>query len=214
MKKTLDTDKDSIHHYITEHEMFPPWILFKSIYFSTFTNFIDLFKHLERKKIVKRLYDGTVLNLSTPKLCKLTMDTLFICLDYRNIAAHDGRIYSYNSSSRLQIDEIFVTNSDINITGFSKLLFLLSLFRYQSPYRRLDNALHTELSRHCNKFPQDVTYLEQILNINITPMKVAYISENSNKYHFNPYCSGIKNAKQLPLEDIKHQGYIPCKRCT
>ena len=159
MKKTLDTDKDSIHHYITEHEMFPPWILFKSIYFSTFTNFIDLFKHLERKKIVKRLYDGTVLNLSTPKLCKLTMDTLFICLDYRNIAAHDGRIYSYNSSSRLQIDEIFVTNSDINITGFSKLLFLLSLFRYQSPYRRLDNALHTELSRHCNKFHRSDIYV-------------------------------------------------------
>ena len=29
MKKTLDTDKDPIHHYQAEHGIVPPWILFK-----------------------------------------------------------------------------------------------------------------------------------------------------------------------------------------
>ena len=35
MQKALDTDKDPIHHYKTQHGIVPPWILFKSIYFST-----------------------------------------------------------------------------------------------------------------------------------------------------------------------------------
>lgn len=44
MRNTLDTDKNPIHHYQTEHKVVPPWILFKSIYFSTMVNFIDQFK--------------------------------------------------------------------------------------------------------------------------------------------------------------------------
>lgn len=165
MKKTLDTDKNPIHHYSVEHGIVPPWILFKSIYFSTITNFIDLFKQPEQEKLVERLYDGTSLNLSSSKLCTLMIDTLFICLDYRNIAAHGGRIYNYESNCRLRIDEIWGSNAGISIGGFSQLLFLLKLFRYQSPYRRLRNALQHELNRHCNKFPQDVTYLGQILTV-------------------------------------------------
>ena len=41
MNKTLDTDKDPIHHYNSEHGIVPPWILFKNIYFSTIINFIN-----------------------------------------------------------------------------------------------------------------------------------------------------------------------------
>lgn len=44
LKKTLDTDKNPISHYAEKYGNVPPWILFKSIYFSTIINFIDLFK--------------------------------------------------------------------------------------------------------------------------------------------------------------------------
>ena len=50
LKATLDTDKDPIHHYKTEHGIVPPWILFKSVYFSTMVNYIDQFKIAQKMK--------------------------------------------------------------------------------------------------------------------------------------------------------------------
>lgn len=213
MKAAIDTDKEPIHHYKTKYKTVPPWILFKSIYFSTITNFIDQFKPAQQKQMVSYLYDAQELKLSDDALCKLMMDTLFICMDYRNMAAHGGRIYNYESKSRLRIEEIFGTNHRINVSGLSKLLFLLSLFRYQNPYNRLQQTLELELNRHCNAFPEDVTYLGQILNINITQQKIVWISKNSNKYHLDKHCSGMNDAIQMDETDAKASNYIPCQRC-
>lgn len=213
MKKTLETDKNPIHHYITEHDAVPPWILFKSIYFSTIANFIDLFRVSEQDDMVQQLYDSHELNLEPSALRKLMMDTLFICIDYRNMAAHGGRIYNYNSDKRLRIDEIFKPEDSINICGFSELLFLLSMLRYKAPYNRLDDALQTELTRHCSRFPEDITYLGQVLNVNIIKRKIVYKSSSSDKYHIDPYCSGIKNATEIELSEAEQCGLVPCKRC-
>ncbi len=122
-------------------------------------------------------------------------------------------VYNYNSPRQLRTTEIFGSDNNTYPTGFSKLLFLLSLFNYQNPYKRLEATLQNELARHCGKFPQDITYLGQILNINIVPRTIVYISENSKKYHSNPHCSGIKNTKEMAIEDAKKNGFIPCKRC-
>lgn len=213
MKASLNTDKEPIHHYMAAYGTVPPWILFKSIYFSTITNYIDLFKQPEQEKMVERLYGGKRLKLSSEALCKLMMDTLFICIDYRNMAAHGGRIYNFNSMNRLRLDEIFGTDNRININGFSKLLFLLRLFNYQNPYERLSAVLQAEISRHCNSFPEDVTYLGQILNINIKRHDIVWISKKSNKYHSFEHCSGLQGAQQIDFEEAKTQGLLPCKKC-
>lgn len=214
MKASLDTDKEPIHHYFTKYGTVPPWILFKSIYFSTIINFIDLFKVPELDQMVTRIYNVEEIKLPLDSLRKLMMDALFICMDYRNRAAHGGRIYNYDSNNRLRTDEIFGLKQDMNICGFSKLLFLLNLFNYPNPFQRLDAALQNELTRHCSDFPQDVTYLGQVLNVNIVPKKVVYVSEKSNKYHFGPHCSGINNVHELSVEDAIEKGYVGCKRCT
>ena len=57
LKKTLDTDKEPIHHYIEKYGTVPPWILFKSVYFSTIVNYIDQLKACERRKMVQRIYN-------------------------------------------------------------------------------------------------------------------------------------------------------------
>mgnify|MGYP001040723691 CR=1 FL=1 len=212
IKKAITTDKEPIHHYYSKYGMVPPWILFKSIYFSTIINFIDLFKNAEQSKMVSILYRDD-LDISTENLCKLMMDTLYICLDYRNTSAHGGRIYNYNSASRLRSEEIFGDKSPSGINGFAKLLFLLSLFKYQSPYRRLNTALQHELTRHCNQFPEDITYLSRILNVDIVTYNAVYIGKKSNKYHSNPHCSGIENVKEISIEEAVQKGYCPCKRC-
>ena len=191
MNTSLKSEKDPIMHYRKEHGIVPPWILFKSLYFSTITNFIDQFKRKEKDEMVSKLYDTGDLELSMESYRKLMMDTLFICQEYRNLAAHGGRTYNHSCDKKLRIEEIFGSIENIPTSGFSQLLCLLQLLKYKTPYENLLDVLQGQVNRHCNEYPQDVTYLGQILNIDITPHKVVYVTQNSNKYHTSPYCSGI-----------------------
>ena len=213
MNKALDTDKNPIHHYLTEHGIVPPWILFKSIYFSTIVNFIDQFKASQKNEMVNKMYDMGKLKIQEDAARKLMMDTLSICMEYRNLAAHGGRTYNYICDSDLRIEEIFDPQREVSFTGFSKLLFVLDLLEYRNPFMRLRDTLNEEVNRHCSEYPQDVTYLGKILNIDIVPTNTVYITGTSDKYHANPYCSGIKDAMQMEMEEAVEKGYKPCKRC-
>lgn len=213
LNNTLATDKNPIHHYQESHGIVPPWILFKSIYFSTLSNYIDQFKGPQKDELVSKLYDLSTLSLPKSSCRLLMMDTLFICQEYRNLAAHGGRIYNHVCSHTLRTEEIFGTNLDKELTGFSQLLFLLNLLNYENPYYHLYTVLDRELNRHCANYPQDVTYLAQILSIDIEPREVAWISNNSNKYHASPHCSGLTNSRKIEIKDAINQGFQPCKRC-
>ena len=74
---------------------------------------------------------------------------------------------NYKTGNRLRVSEIFGDEGNYNYDGFSKLLFLLSFFSYTAPHDNLKKVLDREISRHCNNFPEDVTYLGQVLNVNI-----------------------------------------------
>lgn len=215
MQSALQTDKNPIHHYQESYGSVPPWILFNSMYFTTMVNFIDLLKKQEQEEMASKLYNTKNISLPLDSIRKLMMDTLFICVDYRNISAHGGRIYNHNSTSRLRFNEIFGENTDFNveIDGFARLLFLLRLLNYQNPYLRLDDTLQNELTRHCTRFPEDITYLSRILNVDIVTFNIVYTSKRSNKFHFNQHCSGIENAKEITIEEALQKGYSPCKRC-
>lgn len=165
MQKTLKTDKNPIFHYSSVHGIVPPWILFKSIYFSS--------------------------------------------LEYRNLAAHGGRIYNYECKNKLRV----IQNTNSNFHGFSLLLLLLSFFKYSSPFEILNDALTKELNRHCNLFPEDITYLGQILNVNITISNNVWVTGRSKKYHRDKHCSGILNAKSIDVKAAETQSYTPCKKC-
>lgn len=165
MQKTLKTDKNPIFHYSSVHGIVPPWILFKSIYFSS--------------------------------------------LEYRNLAAHGGRIYNYECKNKLRV----IQNTNSNFHGFSLLLLLLSFFKYSSPFEILNDALTKELNRHCNLFPEDITYLGQILNVNITISNNVWVTGRSKKYHRAKHCSGILNDKSIDVKAAETQGYTPCKKC-
>lgn len=41
----------------------------------------------------------------------------------------------------------------------------------------------------------------------------VFITENGKKYHVDPDCPGIGNAKRVPLSKAKKQGYTPCSKC-
>ena len=208
LKEALDTDKNPIAHYQQKYGIVPPWILFKSIYFSTIVNFINLFKKEYQIALAKKLYDTTKINIPDESLVYLMLDTLFICIEYRNLSAHGGRIYNHECKSRLRIP----ANIN-NLYGFSQLLFLLNMLKYPLPFEHLSDALNHQLSRHCSIYPEDTTYLGQILNINIVQRTPVWITSKSNKYHMDQHCCGIKNPIELELSDAQKQGFRPCKKC-
>lgn len=209
LKKTLETDKEPIHHYMEKYGMVPPWILFKSVYFSTIVNYIDQLKAREQQIIVQQIYS---LNdqLSQEAQIRLMMDTLYISLEYRNMAAHGGRIYNYKCKRQLPVSP---SGSAIPTEGFCQLLRLLELLNYKAPANYLHSVLNREINRHCRQFPQDTTYLGQILNINITAHDIAWVSGKSKIYHANRHCSGMKNAHEIDLEKAKSLGFAECAKC-
>lgn len=209
MKKAFNTDKDPIHHYRETHSIVPPWILFKSVYFSTIVNFIDLMKKDQQMMLVRKLYPFSDDTEITDSQIQLMVDTLFICLEYRNAAAHGGRIYNMKCQSKLRAFD----DGSLTEEGFSQLLRLLSIMKNKSPYQHLHNVLENMLNKHCSLYPEDITYLSRILNVNITSHEFVWITDRSQKYHRNEHCSGIQNAKSIDIEKVKEMGYSPCKRC-
>lgn len=214
MKNALSTPKNPVSHYRDSHGIIPPWVLFKNLYFSTIVNLVDLLKPAEQRKVANRLYRPQDPSFDIDNLRKIMMDTLFICLEYRNLAAHGGQVYNYICSSKLRLDS-FPTNyhSVEEQKGFSQLLFLLRILNYQNPFNTLNSVLNKQVNRHCQAFPQDITYLGQILNLNIICENIVWLSSSSNIYHSLPHCSGIRNPVKLSLEDAKNMGYFPCKKC-
>ena len=213
IKKALYSDKDPIHHYMSKYGDVPPWILFKGVYFTTIVNFVGFFKTPEQNEMISHLYHDHYDFIYDDSMKKLMMDTLFICIDYRNMSAHGGRIYNYHSRNTLRKDEIFHADYGLMASGFSELLFILSLLSYTTPFDRLNNALQYELNRHCSLFPDDSEYLSKVLNIDIVEKDFVYYKASGSKYHTIPSCSGMQDAIQIDIEEAKSLGLTPCKRC-
>lgn len=212
LKNKLLVQKDPILHYANTYGSVPPWILFKSIYFSTIITFISKFKPAQQAEVAERLYDYKAHNLTIDQCRMLMMDTLYICLDYRNTAAHGGRIYLLHPKSTLRKKEIF-GDTNIGGSGYGQLLFLLGLLKYKQPYEQLAHTLNKELTRHCIHYPDDSTYLAQALSINIAHSRYVFVSESTKRYHINPHCSGMINSVKTDFDDAVSSGCEPCKKC-
>lgn len=159
--------KDPILYYREKYGDVPPWILFKSAYFSDIVNFIDLFKPKQQAEIAKYIYDFPTLNSDMPteiaELRSMMMDTLYVCLEYRNLSAHGGRVYCHHTNYDLRSK----LNKESNFQGFNLLLYLLSYLKYKAPYTQLKTNLDIQLTRHCREYPHDVTYLSNVLKTEI-----------------------------------------------
>lgn len=213
LRAQLQSPKDPIHYYYNTYKIVPPWILFKSVYFSTMVNFIDLFKTPQQTELMHLLFDFENMDMPESNARKLMMDMLFVCMEYRNNAAHGGRMYDFLPRNTIRASQIFRFDYSDFSPQYTDLIALLSTLRYKNPYNQLNYTLTKEINRHCDAFPQDVTYLGQLLNINIEIHNVVHITANSNKFHCNPNCSGIQNTSAVDLSFALENGYIPCKRC-
>ena len=205
MRKTLETDKNPISYYSQKYDVVPPWILFKSVYFGTIVNFIHLFKPDQQVCMASKLYGP---NFSEAHV-SLMIDTLFVCAEYRNLAAHGGRTYSHHCKRKV----LLPNSKELGLRGFSKLFFLLQQLRYQKPYENLEYELNTQINRHCNMFPKDTTYLAKILNVNIDEKSVVWLTGKDRDYHMERHCNGCVNPRSIELTTAEEEGYVPCVKC-
>ena len=104
----------------------------------------------------------------------LLFDTLSICLEYRNLAAHGGRVYNYTPNAEVRLDDISsVIPLDSSLSdlyswhGLCLLLNLLDIFPYKEPRDIIDRALTSELNRHLDLYERDLDFLGEVLNLNI-----------------------------------------------
>lgn len=213
LRAQLQSPKGPINYYYSTYGVVPPWILFKSVYFSTMVNFIDQFKSPQQTELMHLLFDFENMDMSESNARMLMMDILFVCMEYRNNAAHGGRMYDFLPRNTIRFSQILGPDYPDFNPRYPNLIDLLSALRYRNPYNALDFTLTQEINRHCAIFPQDVTYLGQLLNINIEVHNIVHITANSRKYHTNPNCSGIKDSSTVELSYAIENGYIPCKRC-
>lgn len=210
MEKTATrSHKQPIKYYREEHGIVPPWILMKGIYFGTLVNFIRFFKKNERTKLIKKVYGAQVNDSNIDAFKDLFSDTLFLCLEYRNLAAHGGRVYNYIPKSNIR------TFNDIEMPtqGLAQLLVSLGLISYYPPTKRLNNAISRSLNAHCNLYISDIPRLEHATGLEITTEKYVWVNDKTKKYHIAQNCSGASNLVQLTYDEATAHGYTNCNRC-
>ncbi len=171
LRNNLTSDKNPIRYYRLQNHIIPPWILFKGTYFSTLINFIRLFKSKEKKSLISKLFSIPLEDI-TPEITTLFTDILFVCLEYRNAAAHGGRIYNYTPARSVSVNGIpdlsicsTVLAQFPNCYGIAQLLTLLSCFSYQQPLNIIRDAIEIQTNRHLKVYPQDSNVLGNIIGI-------------------------------------------------
>lgn len=215
-------DKNPIKYYRNTYHCVPPWVLFKGIFLSTLVNFVRLFKEKQKNELACKMYGLRDDVKHIDAITNLLTDTLFICLEYRNLAAHGGRVYNYSPRSKTRLSTkssqcleelIRDFNSGKNSYGLASLLFLLNLFSYKQPFITLQKVLIQQVDRHCSVYPQDVPMLSKITGTSIKKELMVWISHTSNKYHLNKHCSGLKPDNMVSLPTAMQMQYKPCKKC-
>lgn len=168
----LKDDYEPIKHHREKYNNVPPWVLLKRASFGNLVNFTKLLKSKEKNNVAALIYgiDISIVN-SMPAIIDLFMDTLFVCLDYRNIVAHGGRVYNFIPKAKFRYSEILHKNNGISEEDYRKgnnaslpeLLKALNLIDNKHPAGIIEESIHSWFIAHCENYPKDSLFLKKYL---------------------------------------------------
>lgn len=220
LRNNVGSDKDPIKYYREKYHSVPPWILFKGTYFSTLINLVKYLKKDEKQHLIRlmiRISDDVEIS---EEITSLFQTTLFVCLDYRNAAAHGGRIYNFESphAKDIRISEetrkrLHILEGTESSSGIQLLLILLFIFRNQQSAYIIHKSLEAQLNRHLRKYAGDLDILSDCIGISIESANYVWVNEKTRTFHSNEFCSGMKNAIRIKYDDLDINTYTLCKRC-
>lgn len=177
----LKSPKQPMKHYREKHKNVPPWILVKELTFGEAIFWYKLSRKGIREKIISRMFgiEKGVIGTIDPvlKIRQAFGDILSLCLDYRNLTAHGGRIYNHRSTKHALKWSVYIYNSNvINISrsrflnkemrsSLGCLIKVLSLFENRDPYLSITIWLSIHLDKYFEKYPNDKLMLEQEMEL-------------------------------------------------
>ncbi|WP_283596337.1 Abi family protein [Ligilactobacillus aviarius] len=168
LKRTTKSNNEPFKHYRDEHDNIPPWIIVKDISFGNLIWWFRLLKRNEKHLVISRMMN-LPLEFIDNDISRMVGSILDIYLNYRNTAAHGGRIYNHKSSKH-KLPYIEILHKQLNVnpamyrqgygqSRFGTLLKTLSLFENQEPYLQLCSGVKIVISRYLKLYPQDKKYL-------------------------------------------------------
>ncbi len=174
-QKISNDDVEPIKHYREIYHNIPPWILLKGASFGNLINFVKLQKGPQKNRIVSLMYGMPIQIVEElPEIKDLFMDTLFVCLDYRNRAAHGGRIYNFETKSKFRFSTILHKKMQLSEgdyrkgkgnSGLSALVDSIYFLNNKDPYFKLLGYAKFFIEEHCKLYPNDKEYLSKFLKI-------------------------------------------------
>lgn len=218
----LKSQADPIKYYRINYNNVPPWILLKGSYFGTLVNYIRLFKPAQKELLIQNLF-GLPHEISAKNEIKLFLDlTLLTFLNYRNRAAHGGRIYNYNPKLKFDITSTQISELSNYIKQFPEILShpgiiqicdFLQLYQYKTPHEILSESINREVDSHLSNYPDDISILENVIGGKIDKIPMVWVSHVSRKYHSNQHCGTSKTLELVSFDYALQNGYTPCKKC-
>lgn len=174
--KIGNDDVQPMKYYRETYGNIPPWILMKGASFGNLVNFIKLQKGPQKNRIISLTYNIPLSLVETSDDVKnVFMDTLFVCLDYRNRAAHGGRTYNFKTDATFRFSPLLHTHAmnisqaeyrvGIGVTDLITLTYALGFMDNRSPRLKLITAMDYFAKEHCNIYPNDLDYLKQYIMI-------------------------------------------------
>lgn len=173
--KIINDEEQPMKHYREVYGNVPPWILLKGASFGNLVNFIKLQKGPQKEKIISLIYDLPLSFIQNYQdINDLFMDTLFVCLDYRNRAAHGGRIYNFTTKAKFRYNPLLhnklnITPADFRhgkgITDLPTLIAAISTMDNKNPAINITAAINHYSKKHLDLYPNDKEYLTPYLGI-------------------------------------------------
>ena len=179
LKKFHKIENDNvqpIRYYRETYGNIPPWILMKGASFGNLVNFIKLQKGPQKNKIISLVYNIPLSLVETSDDVKnVFMDTLFVCLDYRNRAAHGGRIYNHKTDATFRFTPLLhthllkISEGDYRVgKGVTDLMTLTAAIGFmdnRNPCYKLRSAMDYFTKEHCDIYPNDLDYLKKYIAV-------------------------------------------------
>lgn len=175
--RILKSSNQPYKHYIDSHGNMPPWILVKGLMFGEAVYWYKLSKPIIRKKVISKMLNIDISLLQeidhSLKISQAFGDILSLCLSYRNLTAHGGRVYNHRSSLYALKQSKFIYREGVlgeistkqfkngeRRSSLGTLIQSLSIFENKDPYLSILVGLSVDINSYLKKYPEDKEMLE------------------------------------------------------
>lgn len=186
MTSITKSQTNPFKHYREHHGNIPPWILVKKLSFGNLIWWIKLMKSAQSDIIIARMLGLPYVSLveKFPYFRDIFSSLLNLYLNYRNTAAHGGRIYNHYSEKHglpyielLHKEILKISPADYRngkgTSHFGVLVRSLALFKNKTIFTELDQTSAYHIAQYLELHPEDRQYIFDVMELpnNFLPEK-------------------------------------------